>query len=44
MENLITSNISQSEKTEFRQLIQEKYNWEKIARQTIQVYEKTFEK
>ena len=32
--------ITMAEKSIFRALIQEKYNWEKIAAQTIKVYEK----
>jgi glycosyltransferase involved in cell wall biosynthesis len=31
--------ITSAEKAAFRRLIQEKYNWQKIAEQTIQVYQ-----
>ena len=44
MQKWIALDISEAEKTRYRQLIQDKYNWETIALQTIQVYERTLEK
>ena len=40
MEILVKKGLSDNERREMRNLIAEKYNWEKIAGQTIEVYEK----
>jgi len=43
METLVKKGLSGDERKEMRVLITEKYNWEKIAGQTIQVYEKVLD-
>ena len=43
MEILVKKRLSGNERNEMRNLIAEKYNWEKIAGQTIQVYEKVLD-
>ncbi|MFH1934261.1 MAG: glycosyltransferase family 4 protein [Pseudomonadota bacterium] len=43
METLVKKGLSGNERKEMRNLIAEKYNWEKIAGQTIQVYEKVLD-
>lgn len=44
MKNLLSRSVSENEKKNFKFQIEEKYNWEKIARQTVRVYEETLEK
>jgi glycosyltransferase involved in cell wall biosynthesis len=44
LKTLLASTISENEKKNFKSQIEEKYNWEKIAKQTIKVYEKALEK
>jgi len=41
IENLLFETVSNDERTEFQQLIKQKYNWQTIAQQTIAVYKKT---
>ncbi len=41
MENLLVKGISHTEKRDFQLQISEKYNWLKIAEQTVKVYEQT---
>ena len=41
IKNLLVSNISDNEKKDFQLQITEKYNWQKIAEQTVKVYEQT---
>jgi glycosyltransferase involved in cell wall biosynthesis len=43
MKLLLEKGLSDTEKQEIRKLIAEKYNWNKIAEQTIGVYEKLME-
>ncbi len=44
MERLLEVGISDGEKNDFISRIKEKYNWEKIAAQTIKVYEQALKK
>jgi len=44
MEILLFDSISEDEKNHFRFQVEEKYNWQKIARQTVEVYESVLEK
>ncbi|MCF6247411.1 MAG: glycosyltransferase family 4 protein [Desulfobacula sp.] len=41
MEYCLVNKITEKEKAHFRSQIEEKYNWKKIAEQTIEVYEDT---
>jgi len=43
LKSLLHKEITPEEQAAYRQQIEEKYNWEKIAEQTIGVYEKTIE-
>ena len=40
MEVLLEKGLSEKEQQEIRTQIEEKYNWDRIAQQTIQVYRK----
>ena len=40
MEVLLEKGLSEEERQEIRRQIEEKYNWDRIAEQTIGVYEK----
>jgi glycosyltransferase involved in cell wall biosynthesis len=40
MEVLLKKDLTETERQEIRKQIEEKYNWDKIAAQTIKVYEK----
>ena len=40
METLVKKGLSGNERKEMRDLIAEKYNWEKIASKTLEVYRK----
>ena len=40
METFLHKEVSEKERNEMRSQIEEKYNWDKIAEQTIKVYEK----
>ena len=40
MEVLLEKGLSEEEQQEIRKQIEEKYNWDKIAEQTIEVYRK----
>jgi len=40
MEILLEKELSEEEQQEIRNQIEEKYNWDKIAKQTIEVYRK----
>ncbi|MBI9089249.1 MAG: glycosyltransferase family 4 protein [Desulfobacterium sp.] len=44
MEHHLAGTISKNEKMNFRLQIEEKYNWEKIAKQIVNIYENTLEK
>ena len=41
MEKLLNRGLTEDEKRYMRRLIAEKYNWQKIAEQTIEVYKKS---
>ena len=43
MENLLKQEMSEKEKSHFRKRIEEDYDWNKIAEQTIRVYRRTVE-
>ena len=40
MEVLLKKDLTETERQEIRKQIEEKYNWDKIAEQTIEVYRK----
>ena len=40
MEVLLEKGLSEEERKEIRKQIEEKYNWDRIAEQTIEVYQK----
>ncbi len=40
MEVLLEKELSEEERKEIRKQVEEKYNWDKIAEQTIEVYRK----
>ena len=40
MEVLLEKKLSEEEQQEMRDQIEEKYNWDRIAQQTIEVYRK----
>ena len=42
MEVLLKKDLTETERQEIRKQIEEKYNWDKIAEQTIKVYRKAF--
>ena len=44
MEILVDKELTENEKQDMRNLIAEKYNWNKIAEQTLEVYEKALGK
>ena len=44
MKRLISKELLEIEKHNMRRLIAEKYNWNKIAKQTIEVYEKVLKR
>ena len=41
METFLHKEVSEKERNKMRTQIEEKYNWDKIAEQTIKVYKKT---
>jgi glycosyltransferase involved in cell wall biosynthesis len=43
MAKLLNKVISKTEKRNMHRLIQKKYNWNRVAEQTIEVYEKLME-
>jgi len=43
MEVLLEKGLSEEERKEIRRQIEEKYNWDRIAEQTIGVYEKVLD-
>lgn len=44
MNSLLAHNIDPEEQTKYQEMVAEKYNWDKIAKQTIEVYESLVKK
>ena len=44
IEALLSTELTDIEKQDMRRLIAENYNWNKIAKQTIEVYEKVLKR